>query len=193
MGVRFEIETRRRLCHVLRIMKTRFLISVICSAFFVGVVSAQQPATSESYYRQGLAAEQAGDPDAARAAYMEALKLNPHNADATFRLGQLKHRRELLIRQGRQTAFNGVMLPEIRFDEASLRESLDALAKVMETQSDGKVAPNFIIQDAEGKFSDAKISLELRNVTSGAVFKYILDMVNARARYDEFAVVILPN
>jgi len=174
-------------------MKARLLIFAICSSFLAGMVTAQTPATSDAYYRQGIAAEQAGDPDAAHAAYVQALQINPRHADARFRLGQLKHRRESLARQGRQAAFSGVMLTEIRFDEASLRESLDALAKMIETQSEGKVVPNFIVQDAEGKLADAKISLQLRNVTSGAAFDYILGMAKARARHDEFAIVILPH
>lgn len=85
------------------------------------------------------------------------------------------------------------MLTELRLEDAELRESLDLLAKLVETQSEGKIAPNFVIQDADGKLANAKISLNLRNVTSGAVLEYMLGMINARARHDEFAIVILAN
>lgn len=84
-------------------------------------------------------------------------------------------------------------MTELRLEDAELRESLDLLAKLVETQSEGKIAPNFVIQDADGKLANAKISLNLRNVTSGVVLEYMLGMINARARHDEFAIVILPN
>lgn len=175
------------------IMKTHVLIHIAIATLLVGDANAETPTNSDALYRQGMAAEKAGDPDAARIAYEQALRLNPHNADARFRLGQLKHRRDAIIRHGRQSAFNAVMLPEIRLDDAEFRESLDLLAKLIETQSQGKVAPSFIIQDTSGKLATAKISLQLRNATSGAVLEYMLKMANARARHDEFAIVILPN
>ncbi|MFU8893560.1 MAG: tetratricopeptide repeat protein [Luteolibacter sp.] len=173
-------------------MKTRVLIITVISTMLGSICPAETAPTSDAFYRQAVAAEKAGDPDAARVAYEQALRLNPHNADARFRLGQLKHRRDAIARHGRQSVFNAVMLPEIRLDDANLRESLDLLAKMIETQSEGKVAPNFIIQDTDGVLADAKISMQLRNVTSGAVLEYILGMVKARARHDEFAIVILP-
>lgn len=174
-------------------MKIHILIVSVIFGFGAGLCLAEPAANSDTLYRQGVAAEQAGDPDAARAAYEQALRLNPRHADATFRLGQLKHRRESIARHGRQAAFNGVMLAEIRLEDAELRESLDLLGKMVETQSEGKVAPNFVIQDADGKLADAKISLKLRNVTAGAVLEYILGIASARARHDEYAIVITPN
>ncbi len=174
-------------------MKTHFSPILAMLMLLPTGLTAQPAASADAFYRQGVAAEQAGDPDAARSAYAQALRINPQHADATFRMGQLRIRRDSIARQGRQAAFNGVMLQEIRMEDASLRESLEALAKMMETRSEGKVAPNFVVQDPDGKLADAKISLQLRNITSGAVFEYILNMANARARHDEFAIVILPN
>ena len=173
-------------------MKTRILILTILSSFLTGSVFAQTPANASTYYRQGVNAEQAGDPDAAREAYQQALRLNPQHADARFRLGQLGMRREAIVRQGRQAALTGVTLPNVVFDDANLRESLDALATMVETQSEGKVAPNFVVQDPDGTLAEARISLKLRNVTAGAVLDYIVEMAKARARHDEFAIVIMP-
>lgn len=174
-------------------MKNHILQLVATAVVLTTNLSAQPAASANASYRQGLAAEKAGDPNAARAAYEQALRLDPNHADATFRIGQLKLRHDAIARHGRQAAFNGVMLNEVRLDDASLRDALDALAMMMETESEGKIAPNFVIQDADAKLSDARISLQLRKITSGAVFDYILKMANARARHDEFAIVILPN
>lgn len=173
-------------------MKIRILIFTILSSFLVGAVCAETPANANTHYRQGIAAERAGDPDAARTAYQQALRMNPRHADARFRLGQLGMRREAIVRQGRQAALAGVMLPKVRLDDAGFRESLDALAKMIETESEGKLAPNFVVQDPDGKLANASISLQLRNVTASAALDYILAMANARARHDEFAIVITP-
>lgn len=173
-------------------MKTRILIFTLFTAVLTGLVHAQAPANANALYRQGVAAEEAGNPDAAREAYQKALRINPRHADARFRLGQLGMRREAIARHGRQAALASVMLPKIRLDDAGFRESLDALAKLIESESEGKVAPNFVIQDTDGKFADASISLQLRNVTASAALEYILAMANARARHDEFAIVITP-
>jgi len=174
-------------------MKTLVLIFVAMFGFSASSTLAQAPPSADAFYRQGVAAEQAGDAAAARAAYEQALRLNPRHADAQFRIGQLRMRRDTIARQGREATFNRVMLKEIRLDDAKLRESLDTLATMVETQSDSKVSPNFVVQDPDGKLADATITLSLRSVTSGAVLEYILSMANARARHDEFAIVILPN
>jgi len=192
-GSEFLIDAPQVLWNLVGMMKAHSLIFIATLVFSAGLGFAQAPANADTFYRQGVAAEQAGDADAARAAYEQALRLNPNHADATFRIGQLRLRRDTIARQGRVAAFNGVMLREIRLDDASLRESLDALGTIVESQSESKVTPNFVIQDADGKLADAKITLNLRNVTSGAVLEYMLGMANARARHDEFAIVILPN
>ena len=55
-----------------------------------------------------------------------------------------------------------------------------------------QLSPNFIIQDPQNKLANAKITLNLKNLPASAVIKYLLTQANARARYDEHAVVIEP-
>lgn len=157
-----------------------------------GSALAETEVTSDTLYRQGIAAERAGDPDAARAAYEQALRLNPKHADARFRLGQVKVRRDTIARQGRQAALTKVILPDVQFSEATLRETLDVLAKRINTGSDGKLSPNFVVQDPGGKLANAKITMQLRNVPASTVLQYILEQTGARARHDEYAIVIQP-
>ena len=173
-------------------MKKATLLIGWVFAWAAAFAIAESPANSNQLYQRGLAAERAGDPDAARAAYQQALRANPNHADARFRLGQIGMRRDAIARQGRQNAFNAVMLPQILLDDAGFREALDALANMVEAESEGKVAPNFVIQDTDGKLAEAKITMQLRNVSAGAVLEYMLGMAKARARHDEFAIVIQP-
>lgn len=148
--------------------------------------------TADAYYREGLAAEKAGDPDAARKAYTQALKANPNHAHAQFSLGQLKISGASIAAKGRESKFGAIIVPEFKLDAATLQESLDALRIIVEKQSKDLVTPNFIIEDPKGQLASAKVSLNLKSMPTRAVMKYILDQSGAKARYDEHAIVIVP-
>jgi tetratricopeptide (TPR) repeat protein len=169
--------------------------ALLAPAFAQAPAKNAQPTRSQvadAYYRQGLAAEKAGDPAAAQRAYSEALKANPHHTDARYNLGQVKVNAAAISARGRENRFGAVMIPEFRIDDASLQEALEALRLIIGRESKEKTPPNFIIQDPENKFASTKIALDLKNLPSRAVMQYILDMGGAKARYDEYAIVITP-
>lgn len=169
-------------------MKNPLLLLVLS----LGIACANPAPNANTYYRNGIAAENAGDPSAAGEAYQMALKLNPNHANARFRLGQLKINSSAIAAKGREAKIGGVMLPEIHLEDASLRECLDALAIKIEKESKGEVTPNFIIQDPTEKLAAAKVSFQLKNVPTSAALKYILTQSGARVKYDEHAVVVSP-
>lgn len=183
-------------------MKTsRLVIHILPLAVATALASptsAQTPAASpaqqaEALYRQGKAAENAGDPTAARQAYQKALQVNPHHANARYSLGQLKITSPAIAAKGREVEFGAVMVPEFKLDQATLRESLDALRLIVEKQSNGEVMPNFILQDPKNELGQATITLVLKNMPARGVLRYLLEQAGAKARYDEHAIVILPN
>ena len=153
----------------------------------------QAPApTSESLYKQGQAAEKAGDVAAARTFYSNSLKLNPNNANARYSIGQLKITGDSIAAKAREAKFGAVQVPTFQLDAATLQEALDALSIVIEKESKNSVTPNFIIEDPKLVLADRKITLNLKNMPSKAVMKYLMDQTGAKARYDEHAVVITP-
>jgi tetratricopeptide (TPR) repeat protein len=157
-------------------------------------LSAQTPAQrAELLFRQGRAAEQTGDPEAARKAYTDALQANPNHAHARYNLGQLKLSAPAMAAKGREAKFGAVMVPGLKLDHASLKEALEALQVIVEKQTNGEVAPNFILQDPKEALAGAKITLVLKNTPAKAVLQYILDQAGAKARHDEHAIVITPN
>ena len=169
------------------------IITFVVAAALVSPAFAQAPAASaDSLYKQGLAAEKAGDPVAAKEFYANALKANPNHANARYSLGQVKINAASIAAQGRETKFGAIMIPVYQLDGASLQEALDALSLIIEKQSDKKVTPNFVIEDPKGELTDRKITLNLKNMPSKAVMKYLMDQTGAKARYDEHAVVIAP-
>lgn len=157
------------------------------------LLSAETPGRkAETLYRQGLAAEQAGDPATARQAFTAALQINPKHANARFRLGQLKITGPAIAAKGREAQLGAVIIPLIQLEEASLQEAIDALAQMIEKESEGDLAPNFVIQDAGGKLAGAQINIRLKSVPVKGVLEYILTQAGAKARFDEHAVVITP-
>lgn len=171
----------------------KILLLAIATAFVSQASAQQSPARqAEALYRQGQVAEKAGDPDTAKAAYAAALKAYPNHANARYALGQVKINSNAIAAKGRAAKFGAVVVPEIKFDEATLMESLDALKMIVEKQSSDEVSPNFVIQDPKGRLAGTKISLVLKNMPAKGVLQYLLDQANAKARYDEHAIVIQP-
>lgn len=142
--------------------------------------------------KQGQTAENVGDPKAAQQAYASALKLDPNNAAARYSLGQVRVNAASLTTKGREAKFGNVMVPLFQLDGASLAESLDALRNIVEKQSKEEVTPNFIVKDPKGILTDKKISMNVKNMPSRGVMKYLLEQVDARVVYEEHAIVISP-
>lgn len=171
----------------------KILFLAITTAFISQASAQSTPAQqAEAFYRQGQAAEKAGDPTAAKNAYAAALKAYPNHANARYALGQVKINSNVIAAKGRAAKFGAVVVPEIRFDEATLLESLEALRMIVEKESKDEVTPNFVIQDPKGQLAEAKISLVLKNLPASGVLQYLLDQSNAKARYDAHAIVIEP-
>jgi len=182
-------------------MKTRSvslrLASLAIALACVAPLSAQNNAPTAAQradllFRQGQAAEQAGDPEAARKAYTEALQANPSHAHARYSLGQLRINSGRISAKGREAKFGDVIVPEYKLDEATLAEALAALQLIVEKQSHGEVTPNFIVQDPQRALADVKITLVLRKVPARAVLQYVTEQAGAKARHDEHAIVISP-
>lgn len=168
-------------------------IAAACASQVIAQNANPAPTRSaETFYRQGLAAEKAGDPDAARSAYEEAIRLQPGHANARYRLGELRVHAPAIAARGREAKFGAVVVPEFRVEEASLKECLDALEMIVSKQSKDEVTPNFIVQDAKDQLSSARISLSLKNIPASGVLRYLLEQSGAKARYDEHAIVIAP-
>lgn len=164
--------------------------AVVCT--LVSQALAQQPAaeSAESLYKKGQAAEKAGDPAAAGTFYKNALQADPSHANSRFSLGQLKLTSPALAAKGRQAKFGAVMIPAFQLDQATLQEALEAFTVILEKQSKETVTPNFVVEDPKKILASQKISMNLKNMPSSAVLKYLLDQTGAKARYDEHAVVI---
>jgi Predicted methyltransferase (contains TPR repeat) len=170
------------------------LLFLLGGSLLASAQTASPAQQAETFYNKGLAAEKAGDPTTAKAAYAQALQLNPQHANARFKLGEMKHNSGTIAAKGREAKFGQVTIAQIQLEAAPLSEALDALRLAIEKAAPEKAdaAPNFIIEDPDKRLANAKISLQLKGVPAKGVLEYILTQSGAKARYDEHAVVILP-
>jgi len=180
-------------------MKTRRMTPITLAAALaalsaVGAVAQEASPAQQSaaLYKQGMAAEQAGDAAGARQAYEQALKLNPRNANARYRLGQVRTHHAKSAAKGRESKFSSVVIPEFKVDDATLGEALGALSQLTGQASKEAVVPNFIVQDSSGELAARKVTLVMKSAPAGGVLRYLLEMAGAKARFDEHAIVVLP-
>ena len=154
---------------------------------------------AEDAYRRGLQAVADGDASTARAAFHEALRLRPNHAYARYQLSRLAQDNGQLAAQKRARDLAAVRLDQVDFKDVPLSDALIALNQLVEEASakargkDKAITPNFNIQDPTGKLGQKEVTLQLKNVPAKAALDYLLEQAGARARFDEFATVVMPN
>lgn len=171
-------------------MKTLIVLAAL--AISAPAVLAENPAQkAEQYYLKGLAAEKAGDPATAIAAYKAALQLRPGHANARYRAGQVKIEASSIRSSATEAKIGGVMIPVYQLEEATVAEAIAALGMAIEKASENEIAPNFVIQDPQEKLADVRITMQLKSVPAKAILEYIHNQAKTKARFDEHAVVII--
>ncbi len=171
-------------------MKT--LIPVIFFSIGCQVALAENAAQkAEQYYQKGLAAERAGDPAAALAAYKMAMELNSGHANAKYRAGQVKSNSEAIKAAGKEAKIGGILLPAYQIEDATVQDAVALLSMAIEKQQkEGDTPINFIVEDSNKKLENIRITLNLKNIPVSAVLQYIHTQANTKIRYDEYAVVL---
>lgn len=167
------------------------IILAIATALISPVIAQSAAQQAAAFNKQGQEAEKAGDPAAAQAAYASALKVDPNNANARYSLGQLKINSAGIAAKGRESKFGKVMIPSYQIEDATLQEALTLLAVQMEKESKKEVIPNFVIDDPKQVLANRKLALNLKNMPSGAILKYLTDQSGTKVRYDEHAIVVM--
>jgi hypothetical protein len=63
---------------------------------------------------------------------------------------------------------------------------------MIEEKSDGKFAPNFMVQDPSNKFAETTVTLMVKNVPANAVLDMMLKQAGGIAKYEQHAIIIKP-
>lgn len=143
-------------------------------------------------YKQGLAAVQEGNVEAARIAFNEVLRLQPNNANARFQLNELNTHQDSIAARAREKELGKYTIDKVEFNDLEASEAIAALNMLVEKKSEGKFSPNFTVKDPDKILEQRKVTLNLKGVPATGVLKMILEQANAVARYDKYAIAIEP-
>ncbi|MFT5906386.1 MAG: hypothetical protein ACI9E1_001994 [Cryomorphaceae bacterium] len=171
-----------------------------CLLLTTGTLTAQQTIEERQqraqqvdlFYNMAVRAYEDGDAKAAREALRSALALNRSHAHSIALARRMQTGGNQNVLAKRKRIFSSVMVPLIDLNEASVKDAISILAKNVETQSKGKVIPNFIIQDRGKQFDEVKITIKLKNVPAGDVLDHLLRSSGASASFGKYTTIIRP-
>ena len=143
-------------------------------------------------YKQGMIAVDQGNVKAAELAFREVLRLQPNNPHARYQLGELIRNQGSIAARAREKKMAEYEISQIDFDKTELSQALAALSMLVEKQSEGKFAPNFMIQDPNNKLTDSTVTLMVKNLPAKAALDMVLQQAGAVAKYEKHAIIVKP-
>ena len=164
----------------------------LCAGAWADTATKEATTRVATLYQQGLEALKEGNADAARQCFTAVLHIQPSHGNARYQLLNLKNRGPKLAATVRKKKLTQVKVPKVDFDGVTVPDAIEALGILVEKETKGKFAPNFIVQDPGGAFGSRPITMKLGSVPANVVLDYVLRMGGATARYDEYAIVIRP-
>ncbi len=171
-------------------MKTHFLLRLGLCLFFLSPALAQGP-SAQQIFQEGVGLYKAERYAEAKVRFERVLRAQPNYAPARSFLA----RTNLAIAKGGpklpglDQKLQGLMLPQLNFDEAPVGDVLDFLAKRVTEISDGKVGANVIFKGTEEERA-RPITMQLRNVPVTEAFRYVTEVSRLQLRYEPHAVVV---
>ena len=169
-------------------MKRTLILLLAVFAFLPAV--AQQ--TVQSALAQAQKAYLAGDIATAKPLFEQVLASDPKNVTARNYLRMIAVRE---VKPGSAAAverqLQALILPEVKFENATFREAVNALRQFADKASEGKLAPSMVLKDPEA-FEDARVTVHLRNIPFTEALRYVCDLGKAEYRVDQYAVHIQP-
>jgi len=146
----------------------------------------------ELFYSIAAQAYEDGDLEAARESLRSALALNRTHAHSIALSRRMRTNGSQTVIARRKRVLENVVIPLIDLNEASVKDAVKVLGLNVENETNGKVIPNFVIQDKNKKFAGIKITLKLRNVPAGEILNHIIKSSNGSVNYGKYTTVIRP-
>lgn len=143
-------------------------------------------------YKQGMAAVNEGNVEAARIAFNEVLRLSPNHPHAKYQLNELNRNQDSIAARARAKELEKYTIDQVDFNNVEASEAILALGLMVEKKSAGKFSPNFTVQDPSKILDERKVTLQVKSVPASAVLKMIVEQSSAIVRYDKHAIVIAP-
>lgn len=146
--------------------------------------------TATDTYKQGMAAMEEGNVEAARIAFTEVLRLQPNHPHARYQLNELNQNQDSIAARARQKELAKYTLDQIDFHNVEASEAILALGLMVEKKSEGKFSPNFTIQDPGKVLEERKVTLQVKGVPATAALKMIAEQSGALVIFEKHAIVV---
>lgn len=134
-----------------------------------------------------------GDIETAKRGFELVARLEPRNPTAIGYLRMIKAKEAQSANGGAQEKqLAAVIIPKVEFRQASLGSTLDYLKQQVTKQTDGKVAPNFVLQIPEETVKAENVTLSLTNIPFTEVLRYLGTLTNTTFSFEKYAITVRP-
>lgn len=144
--------------------------------------------SAQQFSSEGQRAYLSNDMETAKARFQQALALDPSNQTATGYLRMIMAQEKKAGGPGGgelEKQLRALVLPEVKFKEATFAEALEYLKQMAAKQS---VAVSIVVQPDVNR--EAKVTLNLANVPFTEALRYVCELVGTKYSIDRFAVVV---
>jgi len=134
-----------------------------------------------------------GEVESAKATFQMVNKLDPKNQTAIAFLRRIQVEQAAKGGGGSvEKKFAAVILPQVEWRDATLRETLEFLRKKVNEAPGNKPQVNFVLQVPEERLAAARITLSLSNLPFTEVLRYVGGMAGVSFTYDQYAILVKP-
>jgi len=146
----------------------------------------------EAFYKQAEQAYKDGDLEGSKSALRNVFAIDRNHGPSYALALKLKGSGNEFKIKARQKQLAAVILPIVDFDGMPLGDALRSFSKLVEETSKDKVIPNFVIHDSSNTLKDKPVTLNMKQVPANVVLDYLMNLSNATAKFDQYAITIKP-
>ncbi len=156
--------------------------------------SADNPAakqTVSTLYTRAQGAYLAGESDEAATLFQQVLAAQPQHEGARNYLRMIAAERRLPGSGGSlERRLSGVVLPEVKFRDASLSSAIEFLRQATERATDGALKPNFILQLPPGYADSMFITMEVSNMPFPEALRYVCRLGGVQFTIEDHGILV---
>lgn len=178
--------------HFIRMKSLQSLVGTLAVLWLSSVAFAAAPEL-QALLTEGQVAYQKGDLAAAKSAFSMAYQIDPRNPVVIGYLKRIKVDEASKPKGNEQEKqLATLVIPQIQFRDATIGSALDYLKKVVERQSGGKQAVNFVVQLPAEQVNTQTVTLNLSNVPFTEAVRYLAELAKATIVYEKYAIIVKP-
>ena len=160
-------------------------------ALVVAVLFSSLPADGAddvaALFQLGKAAYYRGELELANQLLAQVAARDPRHFETRALLAQIRTSLKSTGDMSLKKRYEGVNLNKVELTEVTFSEALEGLRALSKGATEGKVVPNFIVQDAT--LGSKVVSLTLTSIPLSEAIQYLAKVANCRVIYEKHAVI----